>query len=76
MVLPSLLIIIGGAFLLKNLGYISGSTWGVIWPVFLIVFGIGILLRKGKDDFFWKECCGWRRKDEPSEEEIKERAKK
>ena len=52
MILPSLFIIIGIAFLLKNLGYISGSTWGIIWPVFFIVLGIGILLRKGRDDFF------------------------
>lgn len=52
MILPLFLIIIGSAFLLKNLGYISGGIWGIIWPVFLIVFGIGILLRKGRDDFF------------------------
>ncbi|MCX6813531.1 MAG: DUF5668 domain-containing protein [Candidatus Azambacteria bacterium] len=63
MILPLFLIIIGSAFLLKNLGYISGSTWGIIWPALLIVFGIGILLRKGRDDFFWKECCGWRKKE-------------
>ena len=63
MILPLFFIIIGSAFLLKNLGYISGSMWGIIWPAFFIVFGIGILLRKGRDDFFWKECCGWRKKE-------------
>ena len=63
MILPLFLIIIGSAFLLKNLGYISGSTWGIIWPALLIVFGIGILLRKDKGEFFWKECCGWRKKE-------------
>lgn len=55
-------IIIGVAFLLKNLGYISGSTWGIIWPLFFIVFGISMLLRSGRNDFFWRECCGWRGK--------------
>jgi len=63
MILPLFLIVIGVAFLLKNLGYISGSTWGIIWPALLIVFGVGILIRKGRDDFFWKECWGWRRKN-------------
>ena len=63
MILPLFLIIIGSAFLLKNLGYISGGAWGIIWPALLIVFGIGILLRKDKGEFFWKECCGWRRKE-------------
>ena len=62
MILPLFLIIIGSVFLLKNLGYISVSMWGIIWPVFFIVFGIGILLRKGRDDFFWEECRGWRKK--------------
>ena len=58
-----ILIIIGGAFLLKNLGYISGGAWGIIWPAFLIVFGLVTLLRKGKDECFWKECWGWHDKN-------------
>lgn len=63
MILPLFFIIIGSAFLLKNLGYISGSAWGIIWPAIFIVFGIGMLLRKDRGEFFWKECCGWRKKE-------------
>lgn len=60
MILSLFLIIIGSAFLLKNLGYISGGTWGIIWPLLLVVFGIGILLRKDRGEFFLApldRCC-------------------
>jgi len=63
MMLSLILIVVGSSFLLKNLGYISGSVWEIIWPIFLIVLGIGMLFRRGKDDFSWKECWGWRRKE-------------
>jgi len=43
-----LLILIGLIFLLKQLGILSGSVWGVIWPALLIIWGLVILTRKGK----------------------------
>lgn len=58
-----ILIIIGVVFLLKSLGYISGSTWGIIWPAILIVIGIGVLLKRRDGGFFWEERFGWRREE-------------
>lgn len=48
MFLGWLLILIGLIFLLKQLGILSGSAWGVIWPALLIIWGLVILTRKGK----------------------------
>jgi len=71
MILALILIIIGSAFLLESLGYISGSTWGFIWPTILIVLGLGMLmkklLRKKGHGFFWEERFGWREKREGEE---------
>ncbi len=50
-----LLILIGLIFLLKQLGVLSGSAWGVIWPALLIVWGLVVLTRKGKGGCW---CCG------------------
>lgn len=41
-----ILIIIGGVFLLKNVGLLEGIDWGVLWPVALIVLGINMVLKK------------------------------
>lgn len=54
------LIIIGIAFLLKNLGVISSSVWGFVWPALLIVLGIWFLLRDRDGGFFLEEHLGWR----------------
>jgi len=55
-----LLILIGLIFLLKQLGVLTGSAWGAIWPALLIIWGLVILTRKGKGGCW---CCGGR-KDE------------
>lgn len=40
----SILVIIGGALLLDNLGLLGGiSIWGIIWPFALIVIGVWII---------------------------------
>ena len=52
MFLGLILLITGVVFLLKNLGYISGAAWSIIWPVILIIFGLWILLRKREEGFF------------------------
>ena len=57
-----IVIIIGIAFLLKNLGYISGSVWSIVWPAVLIAIGIGILPKGKGCGFFWEEKFGWGRK--------------
>jgi uncharacterized membrane protein len=64
------LIIIGIAFLLKNLGIISSSVWGFIWPALLVALGIWFLLRGRGRGFFIEERIGWRAKNNPDEEEA------
>ena len=58
-----ILIVTGIVFLLKNLGYISGTVWSIIWPVILIVIGLGILLKRKGQGFFWEERFGWGKKE-------------
>jgi hypothetical protein len=49
-----LLIIVGGALLLDNLGLLGGiSVWGIIWPLVLVAIGVWIIwgnfFRRGAD---------------------------
>lgn len=66
-----LLIIVGGAFLLRNLGYLPGSAWGVIWPSLLIVLGLWSFFRQreGRSFLWWVERIGWRRRTRQQQEE-------
>lgn len=56
MLLGSLLIILGLALLLKNLGLIPGSTWDVFWPLVLILFGVSLLKRRRSGHLPWCRC--------------------
>jgi hypothetical protein len=38
------LIIIGGVFLLNNFGFIQGQAWGKLWPLFIIIPGVFMIL--------------------------------
>lgn len=62
MIVGLILIIIGGVFLLQNLGYISAGAWSVIWPAILIAIGLGIVIKGKCYGFFWEEKFGWGRK--------------
>jgi len=62
MIFGLILIITGVVFLLQSLGYISDSAWSIIWPAILIVIGIGILLKRRDQGFFWEERFGWKKK--------------
>lgn len=64
-----LLIIIGAAFLLQHLDYLSAGTWGIIWPAILIVIGLRLLFKKGRGGFFWEEEFGWRKKEVKEDKE-------
>ncbi|PIR70592.1 MAG: hypothetical protein COU46_00615 [Candidatus Niyogibacteria bacterium CG10_big_fil_rev_8_21_14_0_10_42_19] len=61
MVIGSFLIMIGGVFLLKNLGVISGAAWGAIWPLILVVMGI-YFVQKARHIHIWREKI-WRKLD-------------
>jgi hypothetical protein len=39
----AVLVILGGLFLLSNLGIITADVWGLIWPMALILFGVWLL---------------------------------
>lgn len=43
---PMLLIIIGGIFLMANLGIFQAIRWHVWWPLFLIALGVILLSRR------------------------------
>lgn len=69
-----ILIIIGAIFLLRNLGFIPGNAWEVIWPALLIAAGLSFVMRKSRAAFFWgslERCffCG-RKKSEDKNYDI------
>jgi hypothetical protein len=43
-----LLVGLGILFLLKNLGIITGPTWGIIWPCAVIAIGLSAVFKKNK----------------------------
>jgi hypothetical protein len=43
------LILIGGYYLLQNLGLLSWLKGDVLWPSLLIVLGVLLLIRRGRD---------------------------
>lgn len=40
------LVVLGGAYQLRELDYVNFEPWQVIWPLILILFGAGLLFRK------------------------------
>ena len=53
----SILVVIGLAALLTNLGLITADIWDVVWPVLLIVLGVSFLTkRRGGGHLPWCAC--------------------
>jgi hypothetical protein len=52
------LIVVGVAFLLKNLGLLPVGAWDVIWPSLLIVWGLSMIV--GRSRAWW--WGGWNRR--------------
>ncbi|MDO8504350.1 MAG: DUF5668 domain-containing protein [Candidatus Liptonbacteria bacterium] len=76
------LIVLGGLFLLKNMGILLTGVWSVLWPIILIAWGVSMFFRRScgekcKDGAcgHWWCCKHWQngtirkaeRTDEPSE---------
>lgn len=49
------LVIIGGVFLLQNIGIISSNAGSIIWPLLLIALGLAALTKKHKGNCW---SCG------------------
>ena len=43
------LLVIGVVWLLNALGILQGQVWDIIWPAFLIVFALSMLIKNKKD---------------------------
>lgn len=41
-----ILVIIGALFLLKNIGFLEGIDWDIIWPIAIIVIGLNMFFKK------------------------------
>lgn len=69
MLLGVFLIVLGGLFLLENMGLLPAGVWGVFWPLVLIALGLKLIMRNGC-------CCGgkfyhklWGKKSQQEEKE-------
>jgi hypothetical protein len=38
---------VGLLFLLNNFGYFQGDAWGKLWPIFIIIPGLFMIVRSG-----------------------------
>lgn len=48
MIFGFILVAIGAIFLLQNLNIIQGAAWKIIWPVTVILIGIGFIVSRIK----------------------------
>ncbi len=61
--MPLFLIVLGVAWLLRNLGILPGNFWDYFWPLLIIALGLS-MLRHGFRG--WRYWCGppWERHPE------------
>jgi len=52
MIIGIILLLLGIAFLLKNLGVLDELTWSIVWPCILIVVSLFMIFRKKRK--FWE----------------------
>lgn len=52
------ILIIGIAFLLQNLGLISGNFWDILWPLLIILLGLSMVFGWWKGDR-WERRKKW-----------------
>jgi len=55
MFIASLLIFVGLAFFLRNVGLVPSLNWGAIWPLILVWFGVYMVM------WIHKASEGWRK---------------
>ncbi len=52
-----LFVVLGIVLLLKNLGFITVAIWDIIWPIAIMLFGLGVMTR-GRHHLGGM-CGGW-----------------
>ena len=62
-VLGLILVVIGVVFLLRNLGFLPEGAWSTLWPVLLVLLGLFLIWRHGRERFYWEEKFGWRKRE-------------
>ena len=50
-----IILVVGIAFLLKNIDIISGDVWPIIWPSLVVAVGLSILFRRKKHEKKWEK---------------------
>jgi len=48
-----IVILVGVVFFLKNLGYLAVVSWDLIWPLIVVIVGIGMISRRCKNCGMW-----------------------
>ncbi len=51
---PAALVVMGLIFLAQNMGYLSPQFWN-LWPIILIVVGLGGLITSDRDQWLYPE---------------------
>lgn len=53
-----ILVVLGGVFLLQNLGLFSGEIWNYFWPIILVVIGAWLIIKDKKRGIGMTCKCG------------------
>jgi hypothetical protein len=68
-----ILIVIGVVALLVKLDVVTGSIWGLTWPILLIILGLSWFLKgswlfRRRRSGWWPWCCCWGREEKEEEQ--------
>ncbi len=53
MFIALILVAFGATLLLKNIGVITGGIWHILWPLFIIIFGLTIIFKQRRRKHWW-----------------------
>lgn len=67
-----MLVIIGGLWLLQEVGIINGSFWGYVLPVLLILFGLDLLSSDESEKQAWFKSFMFNQPDSKHEDKKRD----
>lgn len=67
-----MLVIIGGLWLLQEVGIINGSFWGYVLPVLLILFGLDLLSKDEPESHQWFKSFMFNQPNDKREEKKRD----